>query len=206
MSKLIITESERLSILSQHGCLTEGDMDDVAITDWLSPDENYVIFLDELYHIPTKQKLGNIWENYETLKVFLSNIFSTYNLSKQIKEDAERILNNKLLTESTQNLSLLKEGFKTMINEGLWDNFKNWVSETGKSSIEGFKEFIKTTKKGISSVVDKISNGEWGQVFSLLKKGVIYLFRKMRSAMYHPIGMILDAILIATGIGLEHKK
>jgi hypothetical protein len=201
MKKLIINESEKAKILSLYGNVNEDLTNDIVITDWLSPDEKYVVFLDELFDIENKVKLGNIWEDYNTLKTFLHHTFSSSNLSKQLKENADKVLNNKLLTESTQSLSELKQGFKTILNEGLISSFNKWVANTGKSTIDGFVEFAKTTYKGGAALIDNISKGEWKEDFNLLKKGVIYLFRKVRSAMYHPVGLILDAILVATGIG-----
>jgi hypothetical protein len=201
MKKLIINESEKSHILSLYGDVNEDITNDIVITDWLSPDENYVVFLDELFDIKNKVKLGNIWEDYNTLKIFLHNTFSTSNISKQLKENADKILNNKLLTESTQNLNELKSAVKILVSEGILSSFKNWVVKTGKSTVDGFVDFAKTAYKGAASVIDSISKGEWKEVFSLLGKGLLYLGRKIRSAMYHPVGMILDAILIATGIG-----
>jgi len=201
MNKLIINESEKSHILNLYGDINEGMTNDVVITDWLSPDEKYVVFLDELYDIQNKVKLGNIWEDYNTLKTFLHHTFSTSKFSKQIKENAEKVLNNKLLLEGKQNLNELKSAVKILVNEGLLNNFKNWVVKTGKSTVDGFVEFAKTAYKGSAELIDKISNGEWKEVFNLLKRGVLYLFRKVRSAMYHPVGLIIDAILVATGIG-----
>jgi hypothetical protein len=199
MKKIILTESEKNEILGLHSNLNNND--DVIITDWLSPDEKYVIFLDELYDVTNKKKLGNIWENFDNLKFFLQHSFKVSNLPKQLKESINSEINNLLLTEGTNNLLLIKEDIKEFLNEGLWSSFKNWATKTGKSTWEGFKEFGKKVYKGTGDLVDKISKGEWKQVFSLLGKGVLYLARKLRSAMYHPIGLILDAILVATGIG-----
>jgi hypothetical protein len=187
--------------LSLYGDVNEDITNDIVITDWLSPDENYVVFLDELFDIKNKVKLGNIWEDYNTLKIFLHHTFSSSNLSKQLKENAEKVLNNKLLTESTQNLNDLKSGVKMLINEGILSSFKNWAVKTGKSTVDGFVDFAKKAYKGGAALIDNISKGEWKEVFSLIGKGILYLGRKIRSAMYHPVGMILDAILIATGIG-----
>ena len=198
MKRIIISESEKSQILNLHSNLNN---DDVIITDWLSPDEKYVIFLDELYDITNKKKLGNIWENFDNLKFFLQHSFNVSNLPKQLKESINSEINNLLLTEGTKNLLSIKEDIKEFLNEGLWNSFKNWAVETGKSSWEGFKEFGKKVYKGAGDLIDKVSKGEWKQVFSLLGKGVLYLARKLRSAMYHPIGLILDAILVATGIG-----
>ena len=44
---------------------------DIVISDWLSPDEKYCIFLDELYDVKNKKKLGNIWENFDNFKFFI---------------------------------------------------------------------------------------------------------------------------------------
>ena len=198
MKRIIISESEKSQILNLHSNLNN---DDVIITDWLSPDEKYVIFLDELYDITNKRKLGNIWENFDNLKFFLQHSFNVSNLPKQLKESINSEINNLLLTEGTKNLLSIKEDIKEFLTEGLWNSFKNWAVETGKSSWEGFKEFGKKVYKGAGDLIDKVSKGEWKQVFSLLGKGVLYLARKLRSAMYHPIGLILDAILVATGIG-----
>jgi hypothetical protein len=197
MKRIIISESEKSQILGLHSKIN----DDVIITDWLSPDEKYVIFLDELYDIKNKKKLGNIWENFDNLKFFLQHSFNVSNLPKQLKESINSEINNLLITESTKNLLSIKEDIKEFLNEGLWSSFKSWAAETGKSSWEGFKEFGKKMYKGAGDLIDKVSKGEWKQVFSLLGKGVLYLARKLRSAMYHPIGLILDAILVATGIG-----
>jgi hypothetical protein len=198
MKRIIISESEKSQILNLHSNLNN---DDVIITDWLSPDEKYVIFLDELYDITNKRKLGNIWENFDNLKFFLQHSFNVSNLPKQLKESINSEINNLLITEGTKNLLSIKEDIKEFLNEGLWSSFKSWAAETGKSSWEGFKEFGKKMYKGAGDLIDKVSKGEWKQVFSLLGKGVLYLARKLRSAMYHPIGLILDAILVATGIG-----
>lgn len=202
MNKSLITESEKTDILKLYNLSpTNNISEEIVITDWLSPDEKYIIFLDELYDITTKTKLGNIWENVDNLKTFLSHSFEVSSLPKQIKEEARELLRSSLLTEGIKNISHLKSDFKLVLNEGLWSSFKNWAYETGKSTIDGFKEFVKKTGQGISDVVDKISKGEWKEVFSLLGKGVLWLARKLRSAMYHPVGLILDAILVATGIG-----
>jgi hypothetical protein len=199
MKKNLITESEKNRIHNLHNKKVVNE--EVVITDWLSPDEKYVIFLDELYDIKNKKKLGNIWENFENFKFFLRYSFNVSNLDNTLKEEINNEINNLLLIENISNINLIKEDIKALLNEGLWSSFKNWVKETGKSTWEGFKEFGKKVYKGAGDLIDKISKGEWKQVFSLIGKGVLYLARKLRSAMYHPVGLILDAILVATGIG-----
>lgn len=197
MKKFLITENERKQILG----LYEKASSDVIVTDWLSPDERYVIFLDELYDLKLKKKIGDIWENFDNFKFFLQYSFNVSDLPKQLKESLNNEINTLLLTESTKDLRNVKSEFKELLSEGLLSSFKNWAVKTGKSSWEGFKEFGKTVYKGTGDLFDKVSKGEWKQVFSLIGKGVLYVARKLRSAMYHPVGLILDAILVATQIG-----
>ena len=204
MGKLLITESEKKNILSLYN--NQIIDESIVFTDWLSPDEKYAIFLDELYDIETKTKLGNIWENFDNFKLFLKHSFDVSNLPKQIKEDFNLSFDKVLITENIQNIIELKNDFKQLMTEGLWSSFKNWAVETGKSSWEGFKEFGKSVYKGTGDFFDKISKGQWKEAFSIIGKGVLYLARKLRSAMYHPIGLILDAILVASGIGIGAQK
>ena len=52
-NKLVISESERRRISN----IYENSFSlDYVITDWVSPDEKYVIFLDELFDIENKTK------------------------------------------------------------------------------------------------------------------------------------------------------
>jgi hypothetical protein len=47
----------------------------------------------------------------------------------------------------------------------------------------------------------EIAKGNWAEVFNLLKQGTKWLGRKIRQAVYSPVGIIIDTILIATEIG-----
>ena len=174
---------------------------DIIIKEFLSPDERYIIFLDDLYDVEKKINLGNIWENFDNLKFFLRYSFHKSDLDITIKENAFKILNGSLIIESTEDILKFKNEIKQYISEGVWDNFKDWAKETGQSTVDGFKEFISKTKKGASEIVDKISNAQWSDVISLLGKGIHYFAKKLRDAMYHPVGLVIDAILVASGIG-----
>jgi hypothetical protein len=87
----IINEDERSRILNLHidrtkkQYLNEGVVDsgEWLITEWLSPDERYVIFLDEIIDIKNKTSIGNIWESSNN-----SNIKGIFN-----KENKYHIIN-----------------------------------------------------------------------------------------------------------------
>jgi hypothetical protein len=183
-----------------------------VISDWLSPDEKYIIFLDELYDIENKTKLGNIWENFDNFKIFLKHSFEVAtNVPQSIKESILEKLNNQLLIESKTNYTSLKPIFKQIINED-WSEWVKWGGETakdfgkwaykkGEEAYKNISDFAVTSYEGAKKLIGNISRGEWNEVLNLLKSGVKYVARRLRDAMYHPVGMVLDAILIATGIG-----
>ena len=181
-----------------------------VITDWLSPDEKYIIFLDELYDVENQKKLGNIWENFDNFKIFLRHSFSVArNIPHPIKESLLDTLDNQLLTESRTNYTILKPIFKQILSERTWSewgsetlsDWGNWMYEKGKEAYQGVSDFVSTTYEGAKKLIGNISRGEWNEVLNLLGSGVKYVARRLRDALYHPIGIILDAILVATGIG-----
>jgi hypothetical protein len=196
--RIIISESEKRRIKNLYETPVSLDF---VISDWLSPDEKYAIFLDELYDIESKTKLGNIWENFDNFKFFLKHSFeSSTTVPQQIKEDVLKTLDSFLLTESTQNLTMLKPIFKQLLNEdwGLLGDLGNWVKDTAVGAVTGVADFVKTGYEGIKKLGIAISEGDWARVVDLLSKGALYVFRKVRAALYHPIGLILDAILMAS--------
>ena len=155
---------------------------DVVITNWLSPDDRYCIFLDELYDIKNQKKLGDIWEsNLENFKFFIRYSTSVSDLKQDIKESINKSLNNNLIVES-YDISLLKENVKTLISENWFTDAYDYVSGAASDAIDWVK----------SKVPD---------VLSWMGKGIIYLARKLRDAMYSTVGIVVDAILVATGAG-----
>jgi hypothetical protein len=199
--RIIISESERRRIKNLYETPVSLDF---VISDWLSPDEKYAIFLDELYDIESKTKLGNIWENFDNFKFFLKHSFEvSTTVPQQIKEDVLKTLDSFLLTESTQNLTQLKPIFKQLLKEdwGLLGDLGNWAKETAISAVDGVTNFVKTGYEGLQKLNIAISQGDWSKIVDLLKKGALYVARSIRSALYHPVGLIFDAILIATGVG-----
>jgi hypothetical protein len=199
--KLLISESEKTHILNLYGV-----NETIVITEWLSPDEKYCIFLDELYDIPNKNKIGNIWENFDNFKFFLTHSFEvSTNVPKQIKESVLHSLKSFVITESTQNMSILKPYLKEVLQEGILKNVTDWGKETVSSAVSGVSDFVKTSWDGLKKLGIAISQGDWQKIVDLLKKGALYVARQIRGALYNPIGTILDAILMASGVGVALK-
>jgi hypothetical protein len=181
-----------------------------VITDWLSPDEKLVIFLDELYDIENKVKIGNIWENFDNFKYFLRHSFEvSTNVPQHIKESALKSLNNNLLIESRTNYSSLKPIFKHILSERTWgewgsetlQDFGKWAYKKGEEAYKNVSDFASKSYEGAKKLIGNISRGEWEEALNLLGKGALYFARRLREAMYHPVGMVLDVILVVSGIG-----
>jgi len=201
--RILVTESERNNILGLYGV---NHKPEYVILDWLSPNEDYAIFLDELFDIKNQTKLGNIWENFDNFKFFIKHSFDTAkNIPTDIKESVNQSLNNLLLTESTQDFTRLKPFIKDIIiNEGFGDWMSSageWLKDTAKGAISGTGDFLSKSYQGVKGLINGISQGQWSDVLNLIGKGALFVARKIRSALYNPIGLILDAILVATGIG-----
>jgi hypothetical protein len=206
--QILITESEKNRIKNLYETSVSVDSVDFVISNWLSPDEKYVIFLDELYNIESKTKLGNIWENFDNFKFFIKHSFEvSTTIPQQIKEDVLKTIDSFLLTESTQNLTPLKPIFKQLLKEdwGLLGDFGNWAKETATSTVKGVTDFVKKGYEGLKKLGIAISEGDWMKIVDLLKKGALYVARSIRSALYSPVGLILDAILVASGVGIIFK-
>jgi len=199
--KLLLSESERNRISNIYN--GNSAQFDFVISDWLSPDEKYVIFLDELYDIENKTKLGNIWENFENFKFFLKHSFEVAtNISEEIREDVLSNINKFVITESVQNLSHLKSTFREILNEQtIAGSLYNFGKNTITGAVKGTANFLKTSYEGAKKVLGNISQGDWLQAVNIVKKGALYVARQIRAALYHPIGLILDAILVASMVG-----
>lgn len=208
MKKLIILESEKNQILNKHVKKTTINLDQVVISEWLSPDERYVIFLDELYDIKNKSKLGDIWKSPDNLIIFLEHTFRVSKLKKDIKEQAKNTFNKILLTENFKDMSEIKPIVKQYLKENLLDSIGSGLNYAGKfvkdSLVDagtGLYNFGKDLVDGGAKLGKSILSGEWTEVLELMKKGIKWLARKIRSAVYTPVGIVIDSILVATGYG-----
>lgn len=192
----IIEESERNRILGLYG--RPQISESIVITEWLSPDEKFCIFLDDLIDIQKKIKIGNIWENFDHFKFFLKHSFEVAtHLPQDIKESVLTSLNSFVITESNQNMVGLKPFVKELLSENVFKDAWDWTKDTVSGAVKGINDFTAASILGPLQVFKHIKDGEWKKAFELVGKGMLYVARSVRSALYHPIGIILDAILIA---------
>jgi hypothetical protein len=77
-----------------------------------------------------------------------------------------------------------------------------WFGEKLADAGKGVKDAFIEGWEGLKEFGVVISKGEWKEILVSLAKGVRWVFRKLKEAMYSTVVMIADAILIATGVGL----
>ncbi len=206
MKKIHLTESERQKILSLHSNVGT----DVVFSNVLTPDEKYVVFFDRLIEIETKTDLGNIWENGDNLYLFFNHLYKSSNLPREIVNEATEFFGSVLLLEERMDLTHLKPLVKQFIKEDFWKD--TWVgqglSHTGKflkdtavSTYTGITSTLQQGWEGLKKFGVAISKGDWKEIVKLIGQGFLWVGRKIRAAAYSTVGMVVDAILIATGYG-----
>ena len=209
--KLHISESQKNEIYSFYNA----NRDDIAIVELLSLNENYAIFLDMLIDIKNRKLIGNVWESFDNFKLFFNDTNTI--LSEELSIVRNEI-NSFVIAEGTMDLMVLKQQY-ILMNEQVLDWIKSkakqagsaisgavsdagdWVKEKGSEAISGVKKFGSTVLQGMKDLGKSISQFDLSKAMEIVGKGVLYLARSLRSALYHPVGMILDAILVASGIG-----
>lgn len=149
---------------------------------------DFLIFQDEVFSIKEKKSLGNIWESIDIFK----KIFKSVNL----KNDDYKIIRESImkfpLLENNGNLY----GLRDILLEF---NFlqDTWLGRNLASNAKGVKDFVTNSYEGIKKFGLAINQGQWTEVINLLGKGVVYILRSVKDALYSTTGSIIDAILVA---------
>lgn len=186
-----INEIERLRINSLYFPM-EKQKKDYIFESLITVDGKYIIFKDEVFDIVEQKLIGNVWSSLDVFKL----LFEKTNVEdEQFKTIKESFLSMPIL-ENQQNLY----GLRDILLE--FDFMQDtWFGRQLSSAGEGIKNFAKDSYEGLKKFGLAISSGDWSQILGLLSSGVKFLLRKLKEALYSNLGMIVDAILIATGIG-----
>jgi len=152
----------------------------------------YYVIQDNVFDIKEQKSLGNIWESLDIFKTIFQNTILSNNEYTQIREG---ILSLPIL-EGQQNLY----GLRDILLE--FNFFQDtWLGREAQKAGQSIADFAVTSYDGLKKFGIAISQGQWSEIVNLLGKGVKYLLRKLKNALYSTIGMIVDAILVASGIG-----
>jgi hypothetical protein len=191
----IVTESERNRISSIHGFTPKKR--DYIFEACVTVDGRYFVIQDEVFDIQEQRTIGNLWGSLDTFKTIFENIKLEDTNYSQIRES---FLSLPIL-ESQQNLY----GLRDILLE--FDFLQDtWLGRQFKNAGNSVADFAKTSYEGIKKFGVAVSQGEWMSILKLLGQGVRYLLRKLKDALYSNLGMIVDAILLATGVGAGATK
>ena len=158
----------------------------------ISVNEKYFIMNDEVFDIQEKTLLGNLWESLDIFKTIFQNVKIVNEEYQHIRES----IINLPITESKEDLQQIK---KLMLE---FDFMKDtWVGNQLSKAGKGISDTVSQSWEGLKNFGISVSKGDWSEIVSLLGKGVLFILRKLKDAMYSTVGMIVDAILVATGIG-----
>jgi hypothetical protein len=184
--------SNRLNEILNYNHYTQNNNDkrDYVFECYLTIDERYFIIHDEVFDITEQKKLGNIWDSIDILKTIFNNVKINNPEYKIIQEEWEKLP----ILENETNLYALRD---FLLEFNFFDD--TWFGKKLKSAGEGVKNFATTSWEGIKKLGVAISQGEWSQIMNLLGKGVVFILRKLKEAAYSTLGVIVDAILVATG-------
>lgn len=191
----IVTESERNRIRGIHGFSPKKR--DYIFEACVTVDGRYFVIQDEVFDIQEQRTVGNLWGSLDVFKTIFKNIKLEDEGYSQVREN---ILSLPIL-ESQQNLYGLRDillEFKFLQDTWLGRQFQ----KAGDSTVD----FLKTSYEGVKKFGLAVSEGEWMGILKLLGQGVKYVLRKLKDALYSNLGMIVDAILIATGVGAGAAK
>lgn len=191
----IVTESERNRIRGIHGFSPKKR--DYIFEACVTVDGRYFVIQDEVFDIQEQRTIGNLWGSLDVFKTIFESIKLEDEGYSQIREN---ILSLPIL-ESQQNLYGLRDILLEF--EFLQDT---WLGRQFKKAGDSVVDFAKTSYEGVKKFGLAISEGDWVGILKLLSQGVRYLLRKLKDALYSNLGMIVDAILIATGVGAGAAK
>lgn len=209
-SKQTLNENKLSTLLSSN------NDNNFIITDMMSPDNRYFVFLDEMYDLKEQRKLGNFWDSIDNITLFLRHSFEqATNIPQNIRESCLRDLNKISLNESlNSDLYLIKEQAREMVkrlplNERTWgewaaqtgSDFGSWLGKSTTDFVTGTTQMVKDAGTGLYNLGGAVMSGDVTKVLSLLGKGILYFARWLRGALYNPIGQVIDTILMVTGIG-----
>lgn len=189
---MIITESERQRIKSMYGLPSYKK--EYIFELCATVDGRYFILQDEVFDIKEQKQLGNLWSSIDVFKTIFSNV-TVEDKTGEYNQIKESILSIPIL-EGKENLYELRN---ILLEWSFTEN--TWLGRQLASSGQSIVDTVTSGLDGLAKFGVAISKGEWTEILSLMAKGVKWVLRKLKDAMFSNLGMIVDAILVATGIG-----
>ena len=191
--KLIITESEGQRIRGLYNLPSNVVMKrEYVFEAAFTTNEKYFIINDQVFDVFEKRDLGYLWESLDIFK----EIFKNTNVDNDDYRTIQESFINLPLLEGKENLYEIRD----ILLE--FDFMKDtWLGKEITKTGEGISDAVTSGLDGLKKFGVSVSKGEWSEILTLLGKGIMWTVRKLKEAAYSNLGMVVDAILVATGIG-----
>jgi hypothetical protein len=174
--------------------------DKVLFEAFITVDERYFVMNDHVIDIQEQTNLGYLWDSLDVFKKIFGNVQVDDSEYREIQEGISTLP----LLENKSDLYLIRdiliEGFWSSVGDGLAD-FGNWAKDKVVAAGKGIANFASSAWNNIKKFGIAISELDFKKVLSMIGKGVLWVLRKFKDAAYSTVGIIVDAILVATGIG-----
>lgn len=152
----------------------------------------YIIMQDNVFDLKENMLVGNLWESFDVFKTIFNNTDVEDEEYRTLKEN----INKRPLLESRKDLYELRDIL-------LEFNFlqDTWLGREIKGSGEAISDTLTQSWEGLKKFGVSINKNSWAQILNDIGKGVKFVFRRLKDALYSNIGITVDAILVATGVG-----
>jgi len=174
--------------------------DKVLFEAFITVDERYFVMNDHVIDIQEQTNLGYLWDSLDVFKKIFGNVQVDDSEYREIQEGISTLP----LLENKSDLYLIRDilivGFWSYVGDGLAD-FGNWAKDKVVAAGKGIANFASSAWNNIKKFGIAISELDFKKVLSMIGKGVLWVLRKFKDAAYSTVGIIVDAILVATGIG-----
>lgn len=189
---LLISENEKTNIISKY--YNNNVKRDYIFELCSTVDGRYIIVKDDVFDFKTQTNLGNLWETIDVFKTIFKNVKVDTD-SSEYQTIKENILSIPLL-ESNDSLKYIKS---FLLEWSFWDD--TWLGSNLKKDAESVKDTFIQGWEGLKQFGINLPQTDWKDILTQLFKGVKWVVRKLKNALYSNTGMIVDGILVATGIG-----
>ena len=174
--------------------------DKVLFEAFITVDERYFVMNDHVIDIQEQTNLGYLWDSLDVFKKIFGNVQVDNSEYREIQEGVSSLP----LLENKSDLYLIRdiliEGFWSSVGDGISD-FGNWAKDKVVDAGKGIASFASSAWDNVKKMGIAISEMDFKKVLSMIGKGVLWVLRKFKDAAYSTVGIIVDAILVATGIG-----
>jgi hypothetical protein len=174
--------------------------DKVLFEAFITVDERYFVMNDHVIDIQEQTNLGYLWDSLDVFKKIFGNVQVDDPEYREIQEGVSSLP----LLENKSDLYLIRdiliEGFWSSVGDGLAD-FGSWAKDKVVAAGKGIANFASSAWNNIKKFGIAISEFDFKKVLSMIGKGALWVLRKFKDAAYSTVGVIVDAILVATGIG-----